>query len=435
MWLHGCLHAAHIDCHVSLMHTAHGLAYGCMPATLLCERLGRPVEDPNGRLPPPAPVCLLTPPRLTSACASAVRELVAFLRCHTPCAHLRSAHAALHSLLVHAHIDAAAAALHAGAVPHLVFALSSSDSHTRKRCARMLALLIEASPVAAATALERLECVPALLKVLRAPDLPERAEAVDILYLLRRSPATLEGLAEAGALRGLVAILEALVHLEPHYTLRRAAAAARRASAGVDRRHVRGGAAATDGGENGAGSRFVVVDRSGVPVRRRRTRSASGDGLSAAEHGMFRSTVAAGTTVDRQAVVGKVVRLLLAMAVQQGKAAAAVAGCEGLPPLLARLVARSAARQRTMSPLLLLQPLPLPQEGGGDAATAGDAVDEDVQGGVADKVQRVVADFMRPGSEGGSGAFGEPLPWERVEFLVRLLHFRHMHACQHHLRC
>lgn len=362
---------------------------------------------------------------MTGRCC-AVRELVAFLRCHTPCAHLRSAHSALHSLLVHAHVDAAAAALHAGAVPHLVFALSSSDSHTRKRCARMLALLIEASPMAAAAALERLDCVPALVKVLRAPDLPERAEAIDILYLLRRSPATLEGLAEVGALRGLVSVLEALVHLEPHYAMRRAAAAARRTSAGVDRRYARG--RGTDGGENGSGSRFVVVDRAGVPLRRRRTRGGGGpgDSLSAAELGMFRSTVAAGTTVDRQAVVGKVVRLLLAMAGRPGRAGTAVAGCAELPPLLARLVARSAARQRTVSPLLLLQPVDLPREESGSDVSASD---DARQGGVLDEVKREVADVVKAGPEGDAEAskLEGPLPWERLELLVRLM--RHLRPC------
>eukprot|EP00892_Ulva_mutabilis_P008166 jgi/Ulvmu1/5721/UM024_0074.1 len=343
--------------------------------------------------------------------AGVVRELVAFLRCHMPCAHLRSAHSALHSLLVHAHIDAAAAALQAGAVPHLLFALSSSDGYTRKRCARMLALLLEASPMAAVAALERLDCVPALSTILRAKDLPERAEAVDILYLMRRSPGALDALAEPDALEGLVAILAALVHLEPHYALRRGASAARRASSGVDRRHARG---SVDGGENGKGSRFVVVDDAGVPVRRRRTRSggAAAGELSAAEHGLFRSTVAAGTTVDKQAVVGKVVRLLLAMAGRAGKAQAAVAGCAALPPLLAALVARTETRQRTVAPLMLLRPVELPPDAAAEAA-------EGRKGGILDEVQRELADMIK-NREQSSRLPREaplPLPWELVEYL------------------
>ena len=346
--------------------------------------------------------------------ACAVRELVSFLRCHMPCAHLRSAHSALHSLLVHAHIDAADAALQAGAVPHLLFALSSSDGYTRKRCARMLALLLEACPMAAVAALERLDCVPALATILRAPDLPERAEAVDILFLMRRSPAALAALAEPEALAALVGVLGTLVHLEPHYALRRGAAAARRASSGVDRRHARSGAGASDGGENGSGGRFVVVDNAGVPLRRRRTRGGGGTPgeLTAAEHGLFRSTVAAGTTVDKQAVVGKVVRLLLAMAGRPGPAGAAVAGCEALPRLLAALVARSEARQRTVAPLLLLRPVELPD----DAAASEASPKSDI----VDEVQREIADMVRHKEEGTPREDVKQLPWEQVEYLVRL---------------
>ena len=120
-------------------------------------------------------------------CFFAVKELVAFLRRRLPNAHLRSAHASLHALLIHARSVAAAEALHAGAIPHLLFALSSSDQKTRKRAARMLSLLLEASAMEATAILARLECAAPLLRLLRHGDFAERAEAVDLIYLLRGS--------------------------------------------------------------------------------------------------------------------------------------------------------------------------------------------------------------------------------------------------------
>jgi hypothetical protein len=117
----------------------------------------------------------------------AVKELVGFLRRRLPCTHLRSAHASLHALLIHARAAATPEALDAGAIPHLLFALSSSDQKTRKRAARMLSLLLEASAAEATAILARLECAAPLLRLLRHGDFPERAEAVDLIYLLRGS--------------------------------------------------------------------------------------------------------------------------------------------------------------------------------------------------------------------------------------------------------
>jgi hypothetical protein len=125
--------------------------------------------------------------RFTLWVVYAVKELVGFLRRRLPCAHLRSAHASLHALLIHAHSVAAGQALEAGAVPHLLFALSSSDQKTRKRAARMLSLLLEASAMEATAILARLECAVPVLRLLRQGDYAERAEAVDLLYLLRGS--------------------------------------------------------------------------------------------------------------------------------------------------------------------------------------------------------------------------------------------------------
>lgn len=117
----------------------------------------------------------------------AVKELVAFLRRRLPCAHLRSAHASLHTLLIHARSAAAAEALEAGAMPHLLFALSSSDQKTRKRAARVMSLLLEASVMESTAILARLECAAPLLRLLRHGDFSECAEAVDLIYLLRGS--------------------------------------------------------------------------------------------------------------------------------------------------------------------------------------------------------------------------------------------------------
>lgn len=116
-----------------------------------------------------------------------MKELVAFLRRRLPNAHLRSAHASLHALLIHARSVAAAEAMLVGAIPHLLFALSSSDQKTRKRAARMLSLLLEANAMEATAILSRLECAAPLLRLLRYGDFAERAEAVDLIYLLRGS--------------------------------------------------------------------------------------------------------------------------------------------------------------------------------------------------------------------------------------------------------
>lgn len=125
--------------------------------------------------------------RLNEQLLCAVKELVGFLRRRLPCAHLRSAHASLHALLIHARSIAASEALAAGAIPHLLFALSSSDQKTRKRAARMLSLLLEASASEASAILARLECAAPLMRLLRHGDFAERAEAVDLIYLLRGS--------------------------------------------------------------------------------------------------------------------------------------------------------------------------------------------------------------------------------------------------------
>lgn len=72
-------------------------------------------------------------------------------------------------------------------MPHLLFSLSSSDQKTRKRAARMLSLLLEASAMEASAILARLDCAVPLLRLLRHGDFAERAEAVDLIYLLRGS--------------------------------------------------------------------------------------------------------------------------------------------------------------------------------------------------------------------------------------------------------
>ena len=203
--------------------------------------------------------------------------------------HHSAALEALHALLVQAGAGACVAAYDAYATPLLLTAIGSPSRRVRQRAARMVGLLIQHVPENIPILLQQFAVAP-LLKLLQRSSLAERAEAIDVLYMLRTCPAARRAIAAEDVMPHLASVLAACIDLAPH---------------------------------------LLTPDD-----------SAGGALDSAASIGLFLHPHQLGSQLHRATISGKAVRLLVYLA-RDAETWRCVAGCADLAEPLARLIQAS----------------------------------------------------------------------------------------------
>jgi hypothetical protein len=234
---------------------------------------------------------------------AAVRELVAVIRRLEAPSHHKAALEALHALFIHAGAGACVAAYDAYVAPLLLTAMEAPMQSVRHLAVRLVGLLMKHVPNVIPNLLQQ-SAVAALLKLLQRSMLAERAEALDILYMLRTYPTARREIAAGGVMPQFAAILDACVDLAPQQLASGGAVEEEREHAG---------------------------------------RVLASPALAcAASIGLFLEPQELGSKLHRATVAGKTVRLLVCLA-HDPYSWHCVAECAALAEPLARLVGDSAS--------------------------------------------------------------------------------------------